>query len=341
MQDNAIQIKRMIGRLRPEEILGLLFGILVGLLMFAFKGQVALTKDLWHLVSRYSIIYFYLWGVLAIFMRVAYGARNIGSLFRDWLPFFGCILVYEFLHRFINIINPNDYHEVLINVDFFIFRAHPTVWLQEFIRPTLTNYLSTVYLSYFLFLPFLATMLYFKKKFFEFRALMLTAVVCLYTGYVGYILVPALPPFMTMSNLYTLNLNGTVAEGILFPFIDSASILRDCFPSLHSAVTAIVLVFAWRFERKLFWMMLPFGLSLFFSTVYLRQHYVIDLIAGWILAGGCLYWVPRFHSFWENRVRRISDEMGRLYRNDGPAEQDRFMQTKAAAKAAGQDRSSR
>lgn len=304
-------------RLRPEEMLGLLFGIIVGFLFFFFRGHVDILKGLPHLVSRYSIIYFYLWVVLSIFMWVAYGVTNIGSIFRDWLPFYGCILVYEFLHRFINVINPNDYHEILMKVDFFIFGVHPTVWLQEFIRPALTNYMSVVYLSYFLFLPLLATMLYFKKKFFEFRALMLTAVVCLYTGYIGYLFVPALPPFMTMSNLYTLNLNGTVAERVLFPFIDASSILRDCFPSLHSAVTAIVLIFAWRFEPKLFWLMLPFGLSLFVATVYLRQHYVIDLIAGWILAGGCLYWVPRFHSFWEYRIHRISEDMGRLYRRNG------------------------
>ncbi len=163
-------------------------------------------------------------------------------------------------------------------------------------------------------------MLYFKRKFFEFRALMLTAVICLYTGYVGYILVPALPPFITQSDIYTLNLNGTVAEGLLFPFIDASSILRDCFPSLHTAVTTIVLVFAWRFEPKLFWLMLPFGLSLFISTVYLRQHYVIDLLAGWILAGVWLYWVPRFNSFWEKRIRPISEEMARIYRRDDSAE---------------------
>lgn len=288
----------------------------MGLLMVTVRGYIGLTKAELELSEYYTIIFFSLWGILVIFMRIAYGTINLRAILRDWLPFYFCILFYEFLHSFLAFINPNDWHELLIQIDYFLFGAHPTVWLQKFIHPALTNYLTTVYLAYFLFLPALATMLYFKRKFFEFRALMLTAIVCLYAGYVGYILVPALPPYMTQSTLYTLTLQGTLADKALFPFLDTTAIHRGCFPSLHTAIITIVLIFACRYEPKLFWLMLPFGLSLFVATVYLRQHYVIDLIAGWILAGGCLYWVPRFNFFWENHIRGISEEMGSIYTSE-------------------------
>ncbi len=107
--------------LRPEEILGLLFGVMVALLLIVFRDQVGVSKEVLHLVSSYSVIYLTLWGLLAFFMRIAYGVTNISSILRDWLPFYGCILVYEFLHRFINDINPNEYHEILIKIDYFIF----------------------------------------------------------------------------------------------------------------------------------------------------------------------------------------------------------------------------
>ena len=49
---------------------------------------------------------------------------------------------------------------------------------------------------------------------------------------------------------------------------------RDCFPSLHTALSAVALVYMWRHTRRLFWWSLPLVVSLWFSTVYLRYHYV-------------------------------------------------------------------
>ena len=36
--------------------------------------------------------------------------------------------------------------------------------------------------------------------------------------------------------------------------------------------------------RVWFWVLLPFVLGLWVSTIYLRHHYVVDLLAGWLLA---------------------------------------------------------
>jgi membrane-associated phospholipid phosphatase len=302
-------MKQIIRLFRPEEILGLFFGAILVILVWVYGDYQGFLQVEVIRIKAQAVAYFFLLSILVVFMRIAYGVKNILAVLRDWLPFFVCIFIYNLLHSFINVINPTDRHELLIKIDYFLFGVHPTVWLERFIHPSLTDYLSWVYLFYFLFLPYLAVVLYFKKKFFDFRNLILTSVVCFYAGYSGYLMVPALGPWITQENLYSVNLDGSVAEGILFPFIETSSILRDSFPSLHTAVMTIVLVFAYRYESKVFWLMLPFGLSLFISTVYLRQHYVIDLIAGWLLAALCIYLVPRFHAFWEEHVRNISEEM--------------------------------
>ena len=44
---------------------------------------------------------------------------------------------------------------------------------------------------------------------------------------------------------------------------------RAAFPSLHAAVSLLVLVYAWRFARPLFYAMLPFVIGLGVSTIYL------------------------------------------------------------------------
>jgi membrane-associated phospholipid phosphatase len=44
--------------------------------------------------------------------------------------------------------------------------------------------------------------------------------------------------------------------------------------------------------------MLPFVVSLQISTLYLRQHYFVDIPAGWALAGLCLLAAPRLGRAW-------------------------------------------
>ncbi len=60
---------------------------------------------------------------------------------------------------------------------------------------------------------------------------------------------------------------------------------RDCFPSGHTQTVLISLWFAFKYRRPLFWIYLPVIIALIISTVYLRYHYVIDLVAGVAAAG--------------------------------------------------------
>ena len=59
--------------------------------------------------------------------------------------------------------------------------------------------------------------------------------------------------------------------------------MRDCFPSGHTEIALVVLLYAWRFERRYFCGLLPAVGLLLFSTVYLRYHYVVDVLAGALL----------------------------------------------------------
>jgi membrane-associated phospholipid phosphatase len=45
-----------------------------------------------------------------------------------------------------------------------------------------------------------------------------------------------------------------------------------------------VLYYARTFHRKVFWWLLPLGTGVIVSTVYLRYHYVIDVVAGALVA---------------------------------------------------------
>ncbi|MHB8874335.1 MAG: phosphatase PAP2 family protein [Myxococcaceae bacterium] len=64
--------------------------------------------------------------------------------------------------------------------------------------------------------------------------------------------------------------------------------LRDSFPSGHIAVTIIVLTYAFRFRRRLFWIGLPLSLGLVAGTLVCRFHYAVDVIAAVPLAAAVL-----------------------------------------------------
>jgi membrane-associated phospholipid phosphatase len=67
------------------------------------------------------------------------------------------------------------------------------------------------------------------------------------------------------------------------------AMLRDCFPSGHTGLTLLVLTRALTKKAyTFFWIMLPFALLLFVSTVYCRFHYVTDLLAAFPFVAGVL-----------------------------------------------------
>jgi membrane-associated phospholipid phosphatase len=56
------------------------------------------------------------------------------------------------------------------------------------------------------------------------------------------------------------------------------------FPSSHVGISTIVMIMAWRANRKLSLVLLPFYVLLCCATVYIQAHYLIDAIAGFLSA---------------------------------------------------------
>lgn len=111
-------------------------------------------------------------------------------------------------------------------------------------------------------------------------------------SYLGYLLVPTLAPKLVLAHAsppvglwLTPLLQQTIDAGELNPW--------DCFPSGHTMLTIVALVCLWRWNRRWFrWLVVPGGL-LILSTVLLRYHWVIDVVAGAVLAAASIRWCDR------------------------------------------------
>jgi membrane-associated phospholipid phosphatase len=225
---------------------------------------------------------------------------------REVVPFLACILIYTNLHDTIGFVNPHDVHHVLAALDRQIFGVIPCVWAERFITPARTEVMTLFYVSFAWIAPSTALILLARRRLAEFRTAILGVLMCFYLGYFLYVLFPAAPPRLVLVYEFTRTLQGyphlfsnlSARAFELLP-VDS----RAAFPSLHAAVSLAALVYAWRFVRAWFWILLPFCLGLWISTVYLRHHYVVDLIAGWLLAPVAIGIAPRIDRWWARHQR--------------------------------------
>jgi len=129
-----------------------------------------------------------------------------------------------------------------------------------------------------------------------------TVVITLYAGFILYLLFPCFGPILAQRNIHSIDLYGGTTFNLFNKALALYGSYRDyfhCFPSLHFGVTAVFWFFSWKHIRWLFYVYTPFILSLWFSTLYLRWHYVIDLITGGIIAGYAIFFAPWIYQTWE------------------------------------------
>ncbi len=189
-------------------------------------------------------------------------------------------------HYLVPIVNPHDIDELLINIDRYLFMGNdPTVLLESFTLPVFTELLGIAYVSYYLLPTSLMVLLYFKGKRLEFRAASAIILLSLYICYLGYYAFPAIGPRFTLNHLQSVHLSGLLTyEFIRDTILHLEGVTRDCCPSGHTFVSITASLLAYRYFKPFFKIAFVWASLIVVSTVYLRYHYVIDVIAGIILA---------------------------------------------------------
>lgn len=212
--------------------------------------------------------------------------RPYWEIIRDWFPFLAILLMYYSLWGDATLmLVTTDRDQALMAIDQRLFGCQPSLVLQHIISPWLTTWMDFAYFYHIINIPVVALFLYNFRDRTRFREMMSGLMVVSFLGLVGYLLVPAIGPVYTLRSQYTVPLRGSM--GVFnreMDFMDFARIRRDVFPSLHVGISFVVWLYAYRNSKKLFWILSPLILSLWFSTVYLRFHYLIDVVAGLILA---------------------------------------------------------
>jgi hypothetical protein len=83
--------------------------------------------------------------------------------------------------------------------------------------------------------------------------------------------------------------------------------LVAAIPSLHAGLTAAVAAFLWtRVGRRWRPLLVTYVLVMAFALVYTAEHYVVDILLGWVLAAMVLLVIRRFES-WRRRAADAED----------------------------------
>jgi membrane-associated phospholipid phosphatase len=280
------------------------------MLLFVFWGSLSIVSLVLH--SRIQLW----WAIVAtdvaaavLICALAYASQITASKVlrwvHDWAAFALVVFTYKQLYYVIRPIHGGqDFDQLLIALDRFLFRVNPTEWLARFANPYLTEVLQIAYsLFYVLFLA-VGIELYRRQDLSQFRFARFTMVYGFLLSYIGYFFLPAVGPRFTLHDFSKIDIElpGLVFTNSLRWFVNIwesihsgasnavalASAQRDVFPSGHTMMALVAIALSYRYRLKIRGYVLVLGLLLIIATVYLRYHYLVDIVAGALLALACM-----------------------------------------------------
>jgi len=240
----------------------------------------------WHLAAI---------ALALVAMRVS---GQAGWIFRHWYPLPYVAWCYREMATLMPALRGVDLDAELARLDYRVWGVYPTVWLQHFVRPWLTEYLQIVYALFVPVVLLIAFLLWRARRYAEFRYYAFLIALGFLVSYIGYVLVPVRGPRFFLSRLQTVDLRGLWFTHALAMTLDRLEAKAwDCFPSGHTELALLALWGSRMISNRLFWIYLFYTLSIISATVYLRYHYTIDLLAGAAVAGLLVLIAPPLYRF--------------------------------------------
>ena len=225
------------------------------------------------------------------------------------LGIFGSVqLSYFYLDDVLPLVNPGALDLQLYALDLKLFGFEPAVWMDQFVNSTTTEWFAFFYFSYFFILAIhVIPMIMFCKErrmLAEF-ALGMIGMVCV--THLLYMVVPGFGPYKALPHLFQNQLPSGMWMDMVNDTVAAGGAFKDIFPSLHTGAPTFLALFSFRYRDRMpfrySWPLLAFfAINIIGATMFLRWHYVIDVVAGLSLAFTMAYTASRVAA-WDERRR--------------------------------------
>lgn len=238
--------------------------------------------------------------------------RHHLQFWRDWWKPFLVLVFYWLVRGLADEIGIAPHYSMPIRVDEWLAGGEvPTVTLQQSwcgepcvktLPPRWWDVLfTTVYASHFLVALVLAGVLWRRNRL-EWERWLRRYLTLLLAGLAIYMAYPMAPPWMAARDGYLPEVHRITSRGwseidlhrqsmVLFGMGNKVAAM----PSLHAGIAFLVAFYAiWRLSSRWRWLLLLYPVAMSLALVYFAEHYVIDAIAGGLLAAvvmvGCRRW---------------------------------------------------
>ena len=289
---------KRLGDLSPHDLVALGYPAVVTLLILVFHQRIP-RWELWaglHLAAVALVL-----GLALGLPRRPAGARR---LVRLWYPLAMVPALYRALEALVPAVHPRDWDAELALADRALFGADPARWLEPLSTPWLTELFQLAYVSFYAMPVAIGLALFRRHRDAEFEIAAAAIAGGFFASFLLYFVVPALGPrFHLAAALEPLpTFEASAVTRRMLNLLEGLQ--RDAFPSGHAAVGLICLELARRYDRRQIAWLAPAVALMLLSAVYLRYHYVVDLVAGAVLALLALWAVAAL----DRRRRAASDE---------------------------------
>jgi membrane-associated phospholipid phosphatase len=261
----------------------------------AWAAATVLLVVLWGVPTKHDLIFLWLGAGMAAF------TFEVSRVVREWLPLIGVIFLYDLLRGVADGLLFPAWESPQIRVEQALFGTPvPTVRLQEHFWHGASHLHWWDYAAWFMhlthfFVTFIALAVIWVFAHERFSRYAAMVCVLALTGFVTYVLFPAVPPWMAAQNGNLGESNRIVgAVWHNLPIASGGAVFEHgkgyandvaAMPSLHAAFALLFTLCCWhlvpRYVRPIL-ALYPLAMSV--ALVYLGEHYMIDCVAGWVYA---------------------------------------------------------
>ena len=180
----------------------------------------------------------------------------------------------------------------------------PTLFIDKYLLNTWsTEILSFCYFCYYLMFPCFLIALFLRREHRIIREFLAAAGLTFFVSYLLFWLYPVEGPRWHFADQYLHGIEGPVFRPLVEFVINNAAVRGGAIPSSHTGVALIVMLFCFRYYRRVGWLLLPVVVGLAAGTVWGRFHYLSDVILGAAIGALAVWLIWRYSP---RQVERVS-----------------------------------
>ena len=199
-------------------------------------------------------------------------------------------LSYFMLRDLLPVVNPGSLDQELFKLDLKWFGFEPTLFMDRFVTPATTEWFAFFYYSYFFLLAVHVIPFIFASRRLRLLSEFSFGMIFVYAiAHIGYMLVPGYGPYKHLADYFQNELPSGMWMNAVWAAVESGGAQKDIFPSLHTGGPVFITLFSFRHRDKLpfkyTWPITAFfTVNIVIATMFLRWHYLIDVVVGAALA---------------------------------------------------------